>query len=78
MLYGKVECIAIEKDEKHYTYRYAGVRKIENGVEEGKVFTSYPRKPLGEITVDERKVEHIYHFAVQERGISSLWWKKGS
>jgi hypothetical protein len=61
---------ALEEKEGDDTDGNGGIGKVENGFEEGELLAADDWEPGGVMGVDEREVEHVNHFAVEEIGIA--------
>jgi hypothetical protein len=70
-LFLRCEKFPMEKQQNKYTYGNIRVSQVKYRSEEHEKITSPDGNPLRQKTFVKREVEHVYHFPVQERGISS-------
>ena len=68
---GIIEILIIEQQQCNHTTADCCICKIEYRAEKNKVFTTDERHPCGPVCIYDRKIEHIYHFAVKPGSIYS-------
>ena len=66
---GFPEGFFIEDNQDAHTRRNGHVGDVEDGVEEFKMPAANYGKPAGPIPLKNREIEHVYHFAVENRSI---------
>lgn len=75
---GLAERLAIKKEQGYHPATDGRVGKVEDRAEENEMLSSHKRHPLRPIGVDDGKIKHVYHLAIEQGGISSALRHKRS
>lgn len=70
--------LPIKDNDQGHTHRNAAVSNVENGSEKLKPIAAFEGDPFRKAGINHGKVKHVYHPALEKRGVTCTKWDHGS
>ena len=74
---GIIQILTVEEQQRYDTATDCRIGKVENRAEEDEMVSTYERHPRRPVCFDNREIEHIDHFTVEQRSVSAAFGHKG-
>ena len=74
---GIIQIFTVEQQQCYDTATDCSIGKVENRAEEDEMVSTDERHPFRPVCFDNREIEHIYHFTVEQRSIPAAFGHKG-
>ena len=70
---GIIQIFTVKQQQCYDTATDRSIGKVENRAEEDEMVSTYERHPFRPVCFDNGELEHIDHFAVEQRSISAAF-----